>query len=157
MFFSRGKNKIQNPITMPEMYENYIQGVEVGSPYDIPYTTYVRVVNKTTKKIIERIYDGITVDLPFKLGKLRIVKKKMNFTNQLRKNLGIDWKLTNEYGKTIHHTNDHSGGYKYLFNWYRVGSSVTNITKYRFIPTRTLKRTLARLIKEDKRDYFEAS
>ena len=156
MFFSRGANKVQVGYTLPKMYESYIKDVEVGSPYDVPYSTYVRITTSYIKKLVERLFEGFKVTLPYRLGYIQIVKKKMYFKSQLTKGKGIDWEATNKYGKVIHHLNEHSGGYKYLYYWDRRGSKVKNINSYRFIPTRTLKRTLASLIKKDKKDYFEA-
>lgn len=156
MFFSRGSNKIQNPYTLKDMYAKYKENIDEGSPYDIPYSVYVGITTDFIKAMIQRLYDGLKIKLPFRLGSLQIVKKKMYFSTQINKKLGIDWAATNKYGKLIHHTNEHSDKYKYLYFWDRRGSSVKGIASYRFIPCRTLKRTLAKLIKEDKRDYFEA-
>lgn len=157
MFFSRGPNKIKDPYTLRQMYQHYISDIEEGSPYDISYSVYVKITTSYLKKIIERLYKGFKVKLPYKLGKLQIVKKKMYFKSQINKKLGIDWQATNKYGKVIHHLNEHSSGYKYLYFWDKRGASVHNIGKYRFIPCRDLKRTLAKLIKENKQDYFEVS
>lgn len=156
MFFSRGENKIQNPYTMGDMYNDYIKNVEPGSPYDISYLDYVDIVISYNKSIINRLYDGFKVSLPYNLGQLQIVKKKMYFKSQLNKRKGIDWAATNKYGKVIHHLNEHTDGYKYLYYWDRKISRVSNCKSYRFVPTRTLKRTLAKLIKTDNKDYFEA-
>jgi len=155
-FFSRGKNKIQVGYTLPNIYSKYIEDVEKNSPYDISYTTYIRITTAYIHKLLDRLYDGFKILLPYRLGTLQIVKKKMYFKSQLAKGKGIDWSATNKYGKIIHHLNEHSGGYKYLFYWDRRGSKVKNINSYKFIPTRTLKRTLALLIKKYKKDYFEA-
>lgn len=156
-FFSRGNNKIKVGYTLPKMYESYIKDIEVGSPYDISYSTYVSITTTYINKIVERLFEGFRVTLPYRLGVIQVVKKKMYFKSQLTKGKGIDWAATNKYGKVIHHLNEHSDGYKYLFNWDRRGSRIKNIHSYKFIPTRTLKRTLASLIKKEKRDYFEAA
>jgi hypothetical protein len=138
------------------MYAQYKESIDEGSPYDIPYSVYVSVTTSYIKSMIERLYEGIKVRLPFRLGALQIVKKKMYFKTQINKRLGIDWAATNKYGKLIHHTNEHSDKYKFLYSWDRRTSRIKNIQSYRFIPCRTLKRTLAKLIKEHNKDYFEA-
>lgn len=158
MFFSRGKNKIQaGGYTLPNMYKAYMTDIEEKSPYDIPYSVYVKIITSYIQKVTERLFSGLKVTFPYRLGALQIVKKKMNFQNQIAKGRGIDWEATNKYGKIIHHINEHSRGYKYLFYWNRVGANVKFINSYRFVPTRTLKRTLAKLIKVDNKDYFEVS
>lgn len=156
MFFSRGRNKIQNPYTFKDMYKAYMEDVETGSPYDIPYSLFVEITTEYINETVERLYDGFRVFLPYGLGELQIVKKKMYFKSQLDKKKGIDWAATNKFGKVIHHLNEHTGGFKYLFYWDRKKSRIKNAKCYRFVPTRNLKRTLAKLIKVDKKDYFEA-
>jgi hypothetical protein len=158
MFFGRGLNKIKaGGYTLPDMYKAYTKDIEEDSPYDIPYSVYVTITTSYIKKLIQRVFKGFKVILPYRLGAIQIVKKKMYFKSQLTKGKGIDWAATNKYGKVIHHLNEHSGGYKYLFYWDRTNARLKYINSYRFIPTRTLKRTLAKLIKIDKQDYFEVS
>lgn len=157
MFFSRGKNKIQVGYTLQNMYKSYIKDIELNTPYDIPYSVYVTITTSYIKKLVARIFEGFKVALPYRMGGVQIVKKKMYLHSQLTRGKGIDWEATNKYGKIIHHLNEHSSGYKYLFYWDRTNSRVKNINSYRFIPTRTLKRTLASFIKSHKQDYFEAS
>ncbi len=156
MFFGRYKNKIQNPYTIVDMYKNYISKIDKESVYNIDFKTYSEIVSMYNKIMIENLYDGFIMYLPYKLGSFQIVKKKMYFNTQLNKKLGIDWAATVKYGKVIHHTNEHSDGYKFLFHWDKKRSGgIKNINSYRFVPTRTIKRTLASIIKKDKRDYFE--
>ncbi len=157
MFWGRGSNKIKVGYTLPDMYDSYIKDIDTGSPYDIPYNIYVLITTTYIHKLIERLFKGFKILLPYSLGNIQIVKKKMYFGSQITKGRGIDWEATNKYGKVIHHLNEHSGGYKYLFYWNRIGARVKYINSYRFIPTRTLKRTLASLIKTNKQDYFEIS
>ena len=91
-----------------------------------------------------------TFKLPFRMGYLKIIKRKIKFQN----NLAIDWKTTNEIGKKTYHMNDHSGGYKYLFKWVKSNIIVQNKFMYRLVITREYKRELAKLIKTGKMDYF---
>jgi len=155
-FFGRTKNKIQNPYTMPDMYKDYTVKIEKGTLYDIDYNTYVSIVSMYNKIMIDNLYNGFVMYLPYKLGSFQIVKKKMYFSTQINKKLGIDWVNTVKYGKVIHHLNEHSDGYKFLFHWDKKrNGGIKNINSYRFIPTRTIKRTLAKYVKEFKRDYFE--
>jgi len=156
MFYSRGKNKIQDPYTMPDMYKNYLNKIDENSPYKVSYSVYKDIVSMYNKKLIERLLGGYKVTLPYKLGSLQVVKKKMYFKTQKNKRLGIDWANTSKYGKVIHHLNEHSDGFKFLFFWKRK-RIVKNIMTYKLVPTRTLKRTLAKLIKEEHRDYFEVN
>jgi hypothetical protein len=156
MFFGRGKNKIQNPYVLSDMYKDYTEDIIKDSPYDIPYSLYVLITTKYLNKLRDRLYKGFKVWLPYRLGHLQIIKKKMFFQSQLSKNRGINWEATNKYGKVIPHLNEHTGGFKYLYYWDKKKTRINNSKHYRFVPTRELKRTLAYLIKENKQDYFEA-
>jgi hypothetical protein len=155
MFYSRGKNKIQNPITIQDVYLRYIKTVDANSPYYITYTKYVEILSLYLKVARDKIIEeGLTFKIPCHLGSIRVVKKKINFAENMYVT-SIDWDNTNKYGKIIHYINDHSGGYKYLFMWNKKNAKLKNISKYRFIPTRDNKRTLANRIKNKIRDYFE--
>ena len=155
-YYSRNKNKIQNPYTMPDMYQDYLSKVEVNTPYDLPYNIYKDIVCLYNKKLYNNLLDGHKVKFPYKLGSLQVIKKKMNFNNQLKYRMGIDWANTVKYGKVIHHINEHTDGYKFLFFWdIKSKPTVKTANKYRLKPTRTLKRELAKLIIKSKKDYFE--
>lgn len=154
MFFGRGKNKNQDPYTIPDFYKAYKDKIEKGSPYDVSYNTFRDVLELYYKGIRDIIIDdGLPFKIPCNLGELQVVKKKINYNKMLPSS--IDWVNTLKYGKVIYHLNDHSDNYKYLFMWNRAGAKLKNISKYRFVPTRTNKRKLASYVKNKVRDYFE--
>lgn len=156
MYHGRGKNKIQDPYTMPDMYADYLTKIDKNGPYHVSYSVYKDIVSLYNKRIAERLLEGYRVTLPYKMGDIQIIKKQMYYKTQRNKRLGIDWVNTVKQGKLIHHLNEHTDGYKYLFFWDRLNkATIKNIRSYRLVPTRTLKRTLASLIKTDKKDYFE--
>jgi len=151
----RGKNKQQNPYTLQDTYKLYLKTVEKNSPYYMSYEKYVSIVSAYLEYIRDTIIDeGLSFKMPCHLGVFRIVKKKIKFSGKLTVN-SVDWENTKKYGKMIHYTNEHSDGYKYLFMWDKRNARLKNISKYRFIPTRDNKRTLAKYIKNKIRDYFE--
>lgn len=158
MYYGRGPNKISNPYTMPDFYQDYLTRIDKGTSYEISYTLYKDIVSLYNKRLAKRVLEGTPVLFPYRLGELQVVKKKMYYKTQKNKRLGIDWKNTVKYGKVIHHINEHSDGYKYLFFWNRKHKGVIkNIKSYKLIPTRTLKRELAGKIIKDKKDYFEVN
>lgn len=155
MFFSRGKNKAKNPITFKEMYLSYIKDKDESSPYYISYDLYVEICSKYINKIIEHIIcKGKKFKLPYRLGELSIIKKKINLANE-KQYLPIDWANSLKYGKTITHLNEHSSGYKYMFYWNKKKALFKNKSCYRLVFTRANKRMLAKLIKSNKVDYYE--
>ena len=155
-FYGRGPNKIQNPYTLREMYKDYISKVEEGTPYYVSYATYVRITTAYFKKVAEVILEeSDKFKLISGLGIFQIIKKRIKAINQTKRFHCIDWYNSVKYGKKVVHLNEHSGGFKYLFYWNRKGTTTKNALKYRFIPTRTIKRTLAKYIKDKVKDYFE--
>lgn len=153
-FFGRGKNKVQDPYTLSDMYENYIKDKEEDSPYDISYQEYRLIIEDYIKMVMNEVLDNAsTFKLPFKLGSIRIIKLDSSLGRKRR--YSIDFGLTQKYGKAIYHLNEHSDGYKYMFKWDKKDSYVKHGSFYRFIPTRTNKRRLAFNIKNNITDYFD--
>lgn len=158
MYFGRGKNKIQNPYTIQDIYKEYIKSIDKDSVYDIPYQQYKNVCVAYYKKVMDYLFDtSLSFKLPHNLGTFQITKKKIKAKNIKKLVNSIDWENTVKYGKQIFHTNEHSGGYRYLFTWDRYPSKMRNIYKYRFVPTRANKRKSAYYIKNKVRDYFDKS
>ena len=154
MFFSRGVNKIQNPYTIQDTYEFYIQDIGSNSIYYVDYNEYRDIVCDFYKTIVEDMLQrNVIFNLPFRLGTLSIIKSKLKLD---RLNVhGVDWPKTVETGKYVYHLNEHSHGYKYTFYWNKKNKAVKNLYFYRLVPTRQNKRYLAKLIKSNKYDYFE--
>ena len=94
------------------------------------------------------VSDAEEVSLPCRLGTLRIKKIKSKERKM------VDWKLTKEYGKLIYHLNMHTDGYYYKWHWKKQNALFTNKSVYSFKPLRKYKRGMAKLLKENKVDYF---
>jgi hypothetical protein len=171
----RGKGKIEVHHSRQDMYKHYLRKVE-GRPdrFQLSYPEYHKILNSFNKQISEAILkENYEFTMPHKLGVMRIRKYKPILkidkeTGELKKKgLAPDWQATRELwkinetakeeSKVVYHINDHSDGYQY--NWYysTYRSNMVNKSLYRFIPSRTNKRELARLIKDPnfKGDYFE--
>lgn len=150
-YFGRGKNTASNPYTFPDMYKEYIKDKEIGNPYNVTYKEFVDICSEFYKGIVDLMLEkNMEFKLPFRMGKTRVVKKKVN----LKHKQAIDWESTVKYKKKIYHFNEHSNGYSYVFKWYKDGLLFNNYTFYRLVFTRTNKRRLAKLIKAGY-DYYE--
>ncbi len=90
------------------------------------------------------------VQLPFRLGILRVKKNKINYRGRPENKLPIDWGMTRRMGYKVRYTNDHS----YRIIWDKRNSRVIGNTFYYFKAARHIKRELAQCIKVDKIDYF---
>jgi hypothetical protein len=154
MVVKRGKGKLRNALTLPDMYEEYISHFDESHPYHIPYSEYSKIVSDYMKYVSELIVvKSLTFKLPFRLGTLSIYKHKPIFSS-VRK-MAIDWPKTNKTGKAVYNFNEHSNGYSYRFKWDRNGSVDKHMVLYSFKPSRQNARLVATLVKERKNDYFE--
>ena len=152
-FFSRGKNKVQEPYTIKDTYMEYIKDKEEGSPYYISYNDYVKIVTSYYKQIYKYVLDGGVYNMAYKLGYIVIIKNRPR--KRKASNTGIDWANTVKYKKIIRFTNDHSNYFKFIIGWNKSNCRTVNKTLYRFVPTRDFKRTLASKIKTGEYDYLE--
>lgn len=151
MFFGRSKNKLQEPYTLTDMYKDYISDKKEGDLYYMDYKTYRTICEEYYYEVTNRLLRGDFIKLGFNLGVFHVFKTRKKATDRLC----IDWKLTNQYGKRIYHTNEHSRKYSYKLYWDRNLASTPQLKLYSFTLCRAAKRQLAALIKEDKYDYFE--
>ena len=108
------------------------------------------------------IHQSNELRFPCGLGMIRI-RKKNTFTkpNNLKGDaynssyIPTNWLASRKEGKRILEFNDHRGGYKYEFFWTK-NANLSNGKKYRFVPSRTNKRELAKILKtRPEIDYFE--
>jgi hypothetical protein len=137
-----------NSCTLKSAYKSY------DDFYDVGYKKYRAVCEDFNKKIIEDILmKAKEFKMPYRLGTLRIKKKKMNYSKKNK--LKINWLETNKHKKVIYHLNDHTDGFNYRWFWSKINAVIKNKSVYSFQATRTNKRRLAGLLKKKKVDYFE--
>lgn len=158
MFYGRGKNKVRQPYTFPDMYESYIKDKTEDSPYYVTYSEFVNICSDFIKAMMYEVFHkNYKFRLPHRLGYCRVIKKKTSYNpgNNGLKWMSIDWDKTNKSDTTIRHFNEHSNGYKYYFKWYKKSLIFKYNWLYRLVFTRANKRELARLIKYEGLDYYE--
>lgn len=120
-------------------------------------------------KFHERVFEDIVFEgnifyLPFNLGSVYITKRKPKVEfdedfNIIKTTAALDFKGMRDLWESdpeakaaktkVYHQNDHSDNYKYSFTWSRKRSSLPGRGVYRFIPTRSAKRALAKKIKTE--------
>lgn len=146
VFRGRGKNKIQNPLTIKHAYDYYLKDIKLGGKYDIDWPTYKKILGMFNKRMMENIInDGYIFNMPYRLGTLRIIKRENRLDN-LKPDYGMYNSSDGEY--KVRHLNEHTGNYYARFHWMKKNSIVINKTIYSFIPSRSNKRNLAALLKE---------
>lgn len=143
----RGKNKIQNVLTLKHIYQYYIKDLSESSKYNIDYKTFRNICEEFNKELSAQILEGYFFNMPYRLGTIRIKKRKVDFRS-LKPDFGLFNKTEGEYKNK--HLNEHSNNYYCRYYWNkRLATIVKNRSAYSFIPTRKNKRDLAALIKEN--------
>ena len=150
----RGKGIIGKTFCLKDSFKEFDKGQAYQSMFVVDYKTYRAVCEEFNKKTVDKILlESGEFLLPYRLGEIRIQKKKMQFDTAKMK---IDWKATREAGTRVYHMNDHRDNYRYRWYWKKKNVIVQNKTMYSFIASRANKRELARLLKTSKSiDYFE--
>ena len=134
-------------------YESYIDSIDGNRLYTVTYGQFKAVIVDYMKHIMnEVLLKSKEVRLPCRMGYLQVVKRKPATT---RKMLRVDFKSTNELGKTVLHLNEHSDGYNYRFYWRKNEMIVKHKSLYELIMSRENKRRLASIIKNKEADYIE--
>lgn len=130
-------------LTLTHSYKYYIKDIGALSRYNIDVKLYKQIINTFNELLISHLVeDGDWIDLPYRLGQLRIRKRKVNLEK-----LKCDFGLYQKTGIKARHLNEHTGEYYCRFYWNKSRCIVTNKSYYTFIPTRTNKRRLATCLK----------
>lgn len=157
MYYSRGKNKIQKPLTLKHSYDYYIKDIKLDSKYNITWKQYKQILKEFNTQIMSAIIDdGYIFKLPYRIGIIRI-RKRQNNLNRLKLDFSTyntsDQEIKNKY------LNDHTDNWYVRFYWAKRECIVKNKTIYSFIPTRDNKRYMSRLLKTEgmkqMNKYFE--
>ena len=151
---------------LKEVYSFYKSNVDDN----VNYTVFSEVIKSFNKNLIDELYDGTYIQLPYRIGDIYIKKYKPNYkfdeagnlTNQ-GQNQMIDYKATNElwakhpelaHKQRVFYTNDHSDGFKFKIKWKQ--GRLKNIYIYNFVPAKGLRRSLASHIRNNpNKDYYD--
>lgn len=132
-------------LTLKDSYKKYKEEFSKNSKSIIEYKLYRSICEDFNKELMNSIIlEGELFKIPYRLGHLRIKKRKINI-----KNLKYDYGIYNKEDLKNKHLNEHSGNYYVRFYWNKVMNVIKNKTAYCFIPTRANKRNLASIIKQE--------
>lgn len=168
----RGKGKFNSSFKPKDIYNSYINNIckkelPLGTTfkdtsYDMNYDKYKRILKKLNSLImLSLILENNLFIIPFRMGELSIKKRKtkvkLDSEGNLKKSrLPVDYKATKELWASdpkakedhikIYILNDHFGNYRAFFHWKKKDINTKGIKPYSFIPTRDIKRRLAKEI-----------
>ena len=128
----------------------------------INISQYVQIINHFMKFLITKLLITGEINIPERLGKLSIFGKKVNvrIEDGEIKGLAPDWVKTKqlwdsdteakENKQLVYHFNEETNGIRYKFSWSKNRVLVSNKTLYNLRMTRSNKRELSRLVKNNK-------
>ena len=128
----------------------------------INISEYVQILNQFMKFLILKLLSTGEIILPERLGRLSIFGKKVNvrIEDGEIKGLAPDWVKTKQLWESdeeaknnkqlVYHFNEETNGIRYKFAWSKNRVLVSNKTLYNLRMTRSNKRELSKLIRENK-------
>jgi hypothetical protein len=163
----KGKpNKVQCDYTLADIYKDYLKYfdfertksnfIDVSEVNPVSPTMFKKINMRLYEMIFEKVLlESTTVGLPFKLGELRVQKKKMPVSFLKTKGkLKMDYKYWRETGKLKYHLNEHRNYHRYKLYW--AYANIVNIKSYRLEPIRKWHRMLSNILfTKPNIDYFE--
>lgn len=139
---------------------------------------FVKITRKEYNEIISEFNSNLApyaikekgLQLPYRLGKLEILKTKrkayLDKEGNLRNNIPIDWKATNELWEKqpslkeskvlIRHNNTHTNDYVFKIYYVKKTAIYKNKSIYFFSPVRDFSRGLAERIKDYSKTKYDA-
>lgn len=142
------KSRVKNTIKIVDLYKAYVEYTDPALVVD--KATFKAILNDYYAEVGELLLAGQEFQLPTALGNIRIIKYKHDGNT-----ITTDWINSKKYGKLIENLNLHTNQFKYKFLWTKATANTALLKGYRFMANRSLKRKLAKCIKEFKYDYFE--
>jgi len=133
-------------------YLEYVKECDRRGKTPESYDIYTQVLKDANKLIRDKIvFESETLDLPYRLGKLSIIKFENKFDPEKQYKWKVDFKKSKELGYTVYY----GSPYGYRWKWNKSKAVVTGKMYYRFTPVRDASRLIAKAIKEHNIDYFK--
>lgn len=132
-------------------YLSYVEDCKKFNKEPQPYKIYTSILKEGNKLIRDKvIFESETVDLPYRLGKLSIIKFDNNFDIEKKYKWKIDFKKTKELGQVVYY----GSPFGYRWKWNKSRAIVKGKMYYRFIAARDASRMIAVAIKNNV-DYYK--
>lgn len=178
----RTKGKIKVDVGNSDIYEFYksqlkpvesITGGQTLGSYDLKAKVFGDILRDINDSIFDLIIlENFEFKMPFGLGKLSMVQKKVKYkldeNGELKtKNLAVDYKATNELWKNdqvarenktlIFFTNERTNGNRMSYFWSKRGAKCQGLESYYFLACRNVKRKPSSFLEDpdNKLMFFE--
>ena len=132
----------RNARTMVDSYEFYVKRQKRRSKRVLSRQLYMKINKLANKLAMEKALEGYHVELPYKLGIIKIAKRKTNMDN-----LKIDFAHFNKTGEKRKHLNIHSEGFYPIWLW-GGGRRVPNSIYHTFTIAEQNRKAVSAVFKE---------
>jgi hypothetical protein len=180
----RTKGKLKADLGCKKMYKYYLKNIksvesiaggETTGSYKLTQKEYTSILKDINKKITEVIIkENFEYKIPCNLGTISMKQSKVNYELDEKgelvvSNLSIDFKATKDLWnndeesarlkRVVYHTNEHTNGNRMAYWWKKSKKCPFGMRPYYFLPCREMKRTPARLLKDENLSlmFFEQS
>ena len=146
----RGKGKLSGCLTIKDAYNSYKQEkIEKEKDY-VTRSLFSKLCKDFNKELLNQVIEeSETVKLPYRLGKLFVIKRELDLGSIPRNKWKVDYQKSKELGFIVYFENDK----KYYIRWDKKVAIFKWKSVYLFNACRTAKRQLGAAIK-NKKDYY---
>lgn len=163
---TRSSKKIPAHYGMNEYYSYFCKK---NPNLNISRAKFNKVITEYNKLLGESLIEDLTIRLPFRLGKIEILKqlrkRYLNDDGKLINTNPVNWKKTNELWELdeeaknkkilIRFDNRHTGGYVFRIFYNKSNAIYKNKRLYFFQPIRTLKRSISTRINDYSKSKYD--
>ena len=136
--------------TIKDAYKDYSKKNKTDKDFKLAYKTYRKICTEFNSKVSDKILkEAFEFKLFGGIGTIRVRKLKLSNTQRR-----VDWNTTKKSNVKVYHLNFHTDENYYKWFWHKQRAVFTNKTAYSFVPIRKNKRALAKLLKENKVEFF---
>ena len=143
--------QVKEGISLTHAYKYYKTECKDKGEKPVNSKIFREVMYTFFKLVVKKIVSGYHVQLPHRMGFLRIVRRKSKVDN-----MSINFKATKELGMTIYHDNRHSDGWHGAWSWKKPNFTVKHMIHYTFKPTREMQKMIVEIFKTNKYKRYTA-
>lgn len=169
----RTSGKYNADIKTEDIYKYYLNNIKpieslgggkTTGAYKIKQKEFASIIKDINKRVIEIIVtENFEFKIPCRLGLISMKQSKVVYkldeNGELKvKNLSIDFKATKDLWladeearinkNVVYHTNEHTNGNRMAYWWKKTRNCVFGINVYYFLPSRYMKRTPSKFLKD---------
>lgn len=130
---ARKEGKIKGCVSLKDQYRHYKENSD--SPVD--YKTYVKYLKECNLELLNQVVNRSNeVELPYREGKLHVVKYERSFSATNKKNWAVDFNTSKKLGYKVYFDQPFINKWR----WCKTNTIVRNKSKYKFTASRLAKR-----------------